>query len=535
MIVNKVYISLFFLSTIFFASKRLLRYLRFLQQEEYQPKRFLLWILNKKAFDKKGSVLLLLCSLLYVTAKDTINIVLLLCSILLIIVAAYEENPLKVGKLTLKFTARAKRIFSLAVVLYIAQAIIILLANHALPLQLLLNIISFQCIPLFLILSVLILQPIEKHIQRKFLSEAEKIFRNIKPYTIAITGSYGKTSTKLILTRLLNASLAATFSPEKGINTLMGITREIRNKLNSDHKYAVIEMGAYSEGSIKRLCNLTPPKACIVTAVGLMHLERFGSKEQIYRAKSELPQAVPTEGILVCNGDNEGARQIAVEFAKTITLLYGLNKEFGKLDCWASDIIYELKGTSFCLHWLNKEYRVSTPLHGRAALSNILAAFTMSCALGASPEYLCSIIALLEPIKNRLEVVSPGNYVQINDAYNSNPQGFSDALEVLGKLPGQRRFLITPGMIELGDRQEYENFEIAKQAAKICDKVFIVGSTNSDAILSGLSEGGMRAENILLYEHRDLALKEFQQQHADGDIVLIENDLPDLYEMDVRF
>lgn len=79
------------------------------------------------------------------------------------------------------------------------------------------------------------------------------------------------------------------------------MTREIRERMKPGQKFAVVEMGAYHVGSIKRMCSLTPPHAAIVTAVGEMHLELFGSPENVFKAKSELPQAVPEDGVLVVN------------------------------------------------------------------------------------------------------------------------------------------------------------------------------------------------------------------------------------------
>src|SRR4029079_11746784 len=107
------------------------------------------------------------------------------------------------------------------------------------------------------------------------------------------------------------------------INTLMGVTRHIREELVFGHKYMVVEMGAFKIGSIKRMCKLTPPSAGLITAVGDMHLERFGSTDEIVRAKSELAQAIPAGGWLVVNADSPGALRIAKEAAGCNVLLYG--------------------------------------------------------------------------------------------------------------------------------------------------------------------------------------------------------------------
>jgi UDP-N-acetylmuramoyl-tripeptide--D-alanyl-D-alanine ligase len=257
--------------------------------------------------------------------------------------------------------------------------------------------------------------------------------------------------------------------------------------------------------------------------------------ENIYLSKTELPQAVPQDGILVCNGDNEGARRVWGEFKKRITLLYGLELDKGHLDCWMTDIQPSESGTDFTVHWEGKEYKGFTKMLGKPMLSNILAAFTMACALGYDPEYILAAIYNLQPEKHRLNLVKNGDGVLLDDSYNSNPTGFKAALEVLEAIPGGRKILVTPGMIELGELQEEENSKIAKEAAGVCDLVAVVGDTNRKALVEGLRQGGIKEEQLLQFENRDSALSYLKENRKEGDVVLIENDLPDLYEAAVRF
>jgi UDP-N-acetylmuramoyl-tripeptide--D-alanyl-D-alanine ligase len=296
-------------------------------------------------------------------------------------------------------------------------------------------------------------------------------------------------------------------------------------------------MGAYQMGSISKLCRLTPPDAGLVTAVGVMHLERFGGAENIYKAKCELPQALPAEGLLVCNGDNPGARQMATDYPKARTLLYGLEPNLGHLDCWMSEIVATMQGTTFNLHWQEQVYPGFTKLLGVPMLSNLVGAFAMCCALGKSPEYVMAAIRSIEPANNRLNLRKNGDGFILDDSYNSNPIGFVSALEVLGTLAGGRKILMTPGMVELGEIQAAENRQAALKAAEICDLVIIVGDTNRAALLSGLQDGGLPAAQILEFDNRDLALAHLMDDKfkQPGDLILIENDLPDLYEAEAKF
>lgn len=530
-----------------FAWRRTLAYLRYFQQEEYNNKRFVAWIRSNRAYDTRGSLILLLGLAAHLFLGGTgsaLLISLIVASMLCFVSFMYEGDPRETGKIKLNMTERASKTALVArgLVSLIALAPLVALCCNSccsssppLSAALLSGVITAQLTPLALMLATVILAPAEKRVQEYYYADARRILAEIDPFIIGITGSYGKTGAKAALGDLLTETLGSTFWPKKSINTVMGITRAIRETMRPHHKYAVIEMGAYNIGSIKRLCDFTPPKAALVTAVGIMHLERFGSPENVYRAKSEIAQALPDDGILVCNGDSPNARRMAKEHRKATTLLYGLDLSNGPLDCFATDISYTEGGTSFTIHYGGNRFPGKTPLLGRPALSNALGALTMACALGAEPAFAVACLGNLPPVDNRLVLDKGSKVSYLRDAYNSNPTGFEAALEVLKALPATRRVLITPGMIELGDMQFDENKRLAMMAAGVCDIVFIVGHTNRDALLSGLTEGGLPRTKILLFDTRDEAFKVLGEQSAQGDLVLIENDLGDLHEGRVRF
>jgi UDP-N-acetylmuramoyl-tripeptide--D-alanyl-D-alanine ligase len=544
------------LGTIGFFEKRGMRYLQYFQQQEYEGKRFIDWIVEKHAFDKKGSLTALFCgglSAFYLSVDDRGSFLTSVFACMAMLrLARQEEDPTGTGKITLKMTERAKRIFRLAMWLYVAAtlllAVIVWITAGAskLPVFLFASIVLIQSQPLFLVLANQILSGKEKELQENFANEARSIIKSVKPKIIGITGSYGKTSTKVILADILS-TVGATFSTPRSINSYMGMTREIRERMRPGHRFAVVEMGAYYLGSIKRMCTLTPPDAAIITAIGGMHLERFGSHENVFRAKSELAQAVPSDGILVVNGDSEYCRRAAQENPKRITRLYGLDKNSGHLDAYMHDIQATADGTHFTIDYEGESYKGFTKLLGKPMLSNILASFTMAVSLGMNPHLVIAAIRHVKTESNRLEPVktTPASFVaagsakpirqgrvlRLNDAYNSNPVGFAAALEVLSQQQNGRRVLVTPGMVELGEKQFEENKKAAQIAAGVCDMVAIVGSTNKQALMDGLSQGGMPSEKIKEFDKMSEAFSFLGHDYCqDGDTVLIENDLPDLYE-----
>jgi UDP-N-acetylmuramoyl-tripeptide--D-alanyl-D-alanine ligase len=528
-------------ATILFFTQRGLRYLRYFQQEEYNGERFKTWFLEKGTFDKKGTLIALVAAALsrFATGGEMVIclVICLVAAAVLVFVGFQEEDPRQVGKIKLNLTDRATAIYNLALGLYSIATILVISGTYFLGageniyIYWLITVGLIQSSPIWIVIANAILWPNELKKQQAFLQEAKDILAEYQPYTIGITGSYGKTSTKAILGSILEA-IEPTFWTPGSINTEMGITRQIRENLKPQQELAIIEMGAYQIGSIAKLCRFTPPNAGLVTAVGVMHLERFGGAENIYKAKCELAQAVPADGLLVCNGDNPGARKMAGEYPKATTLLYGLEPEIGHLDCWMSDIKASMDGTTFTIHWEGKEYPGFTKLLGVPMLSNLVGAFTMACALGKDPDYVIAAIYNLEPANSRLNLRKNGDGFILDDSYNSNPIGFASALEVLEVLEGGRKILMTPGMVELGEIQAAENRQVALKAAAICDLALVIGDTNKEALKAGLLEGGLAPDKLMEFPNRDLALAYLTSpEHRQAkDMILIENDLPDLYE-----
>ena len=249
----------------------------------------------------------------------------------------------------LKLTWRATRVLTVAMVFAMSAWVIVtsLYADTGLRAPLISAAVLFAFLPFVLIAANAALAPYEQAVQRGYEAEAVARVAEVHPFIVGITGSYGKSSTKSMLAHILQFD-GPTLSASGSINTLMGVTRHIREELVFGHRYMVVEMGAFKTGSIRRLCQLTPPSAGIVTAVGDMHLERFGSLEEIVRAKSELAQAIPPGGWLVANADSAGALQIAQGATHCRVLLYG-ETSTEDLATRVERISFSKHGTTFVL------------------------------------------------------------------------------------------------------------------------------------------------------------------------------------------
>jgi UDP-N-acetylmuramoyl-tripeptide--D-alanyl-D-alanine ligase len=259
-----------------------------------------------------------------------------------------------------------------------------------------------------------------------------------------------------------------------------------------------------------------------------MHLERFGSLEEIVRAKSELAQAIPPGGWLVANADSKGALQIAKGATHCRVLLYG-ETSTEDLATRLENIAFSKQGTSFVLRTEERTYECFTPLLGRPIILNLAGAFTLANALGVDPEIAIAAMRTLKPVSNRLEVVEERGVTWIRDAYNSNQIGFRAALEVVAAIPAARRFLATPGVIELGSTQFDVNRALSREASLVCDNTLIVADTNREAFVAGHRDEGREARLVPVM-NRTEAFRWLRETLKDGDAIILENDLPDLYE-----
>jgi len=175
-------------------------------------------------------------------------------------------------------------------------------------------------------------------------------------------------------------------------------------------------------------------------------------------------------------------------------------------------------------------YKCETPLYGRQIVINLTGAFTMCVALGMNPQLVVSSFKTLRPLHNRLEVVRDGKITWIHDAYNSNPTGFRAAIEVAKSLSAKRKILVSPGMVELGVKQFEENKAVATLASTVFDQTLSVANINKEAFLAGFKESNNESK-LINVATRDLALQWLKDNAADGDLILLENDLADINEL----
>lgn len=377
------------------------------------------------------------------------------------------------------------------------------------------------------IAALWILKPVEKRINQGYIDDAKRILASMPDLrVIGITGSYGKTSTKHYLYRILSERFAVCMTPGS-FNTTLGVVRTVREYLKPYDQIFICEIGAKQPGDIREICDLVHPEIGIITAVGPQHLESFKTIENVQATKFELVDSLPQEGLAVLNNDFPyvANRQVANVSAMRYAIEPQDDTRFS-----VRDIRYSAAGTDFTVVTHDGDMQLHTRLVGECNVSNLVAAVIVALHLGMSPNEIARGVEQIEQVEHRLSVKrTPGGITILDDAFNSNPAGSAMALDVLRSMGGCR-FVITPGMIELGDRQEDLNREFGRKIAGSANVAIVVGRYNRDAIVSGIES----ANNPELEMHVVDTFAEAQalmiSKARPGDAVLYENDLPDTFK-----
>ncbi len=365
--------------------------------------------------------------------------------------------------------------------------------------------------------------PIEHAISQRYLKEARDILASMPQLqVIGITGSYGKTSTKYFLHRLLSTRFHVYMTPGN-YNTPMGVTRAVREGLRPTHEIFLCEMGARHVGDIKEVCDLAKPTMGIITSVGPQHLETFGSLKAVLNTKLELADAVKGKGPVFLNLDSE---PLSKHKTSQETISYGINGE----NYTISNLSIDENGSRFSVKAPDGTRQdFSTKLLGHANVQNICGAIAVAHHLGIPLNSLAPAVRQLESVPHRLELVRRGDLTVIDDAYNSNPAGAKNALETLALCRGAR-IVITPGLVELGDRELEYNETLGGQCAQNAQWLITVGDQpRTEAIRKGAREGGLHRDNIHAAATIQEALAFARQLPPENKMVLLLNDLTDNY------
>ena len=515
------------------------RSLHMIQQNLYnENNRYIKWIIkNSNQFIGADIVLIAISILGLFIEKEvevTIIIILLVIMTLINILIGYKWKKTIAtdqNKKKLVITARVKRLIVTTSILYLIPIVFIMAhTNDTYYIFFTLVILSLMTYlnSFIVFIAMLINMPIEKLVYLYYKTKAQRKIKNMSNLKIiGITGSYGKTSSKNILSDILNIKYNALPTP-RNLNTFNGLIMTVNNHMDKFTDIFIAEMGAYVRGEIGRLCKLIKPKYGILTRIGTAHLESFGSQENIQKGKFELIESLPSDGFGVLNGDDP--LQVSYKLKNKVKIIWiGIDNE--DVDVRATNIKCTNKGTNFDVVFKGdkKKYHFETKLLGNHNVYNILSAIACGKEFGIDNEDLQKAVAGVRPVEHRLELKKLGNFYMIDDAYNSNPVGAKSAVDVLEMMPG-KKVVVTPGMIELGDKEDEYNKEFGKQIAEVADYVVLIGEKKTKPIKEGLLDKKFDKNKIIVFNDVREAYPYIGQLSLKDDVyALFENDLPDTY------
>ncbi len=332
---------------------------------------------------------------------------------------------------------------------------------------------------------------LRKRILTKASKKREK-FKNL--LVIGITGSYGKTSTKEFLAKILSKKYPVLKTP-RHVNAEIGIAKTILNELKEDHQIFVCEIGAYERGKIREVCQMIKPKIGILTGINEQHLSTFGSLENIIKAKYELIESLPEDGLAIFNGENEICRKL---FEKT---------KIQKKLIHPKDYDFELTGKKL-FPW---------------DLENLALAVACAKNLGFKKEEIESVLSELEsPIKFKKGVQG---LTIVDSTYSANPKSVISHLNYLRGMEG-KKVIVMPCLIELDRSAKEVHKRIGEKIGEVCDLAIIVTKDYFKELKAGAQKSGMPEDKILLIEDPKQVLEKIKNFTEPGDVIILESRVP---------
>ena len=430
--------------------------------------------------------------------------------------------------------------------------VVIVVAGVVSGLASLFAVVAALGVPLGVDLACLAMSRLELRLSAHFVDDAADRLERVAPIVVAITGSYGKTSTKGHIASLVGTSRTLVATPAS-FNNRAGLARAVNEHLADGTEVFVAEMGTYGPGEIADLCRWCPPTIAVITAIGPVHLERFGSEDRIVEAKSEI---IESAELVVLQVDDP-----------RLAALANRAEARGKRVCRCSGsdrgadvgVVRDADGQRMSVFVRGSLLAEDVEIPVGVQPANLAVAIAVALELKVDPGAVAARLGELPPVDHRLQAVrSASGATILDDTYNSNPAGASAALRALtatdvasdpaagspeaartartarpgGPAPparSRRAVVVTPGMVELGPRQFEENREFGAAVAAVATDLLIVGRTNRRALQAGAGSVDGSQVRTTLVLNRQQAVDWVRQHLVDGDVVLYENDLPDHY------
>ncbi len=497
-----------------------------LQQQNYTGGEFLSWLFRKNNALWKRWQLLALCSFLLVALANACfsflpaayaNLISALpfVGLCALFYCVSKKHALKVQ------TKRTPRLIRLGVCFFLLLTGVIFgvgcafaaIANAiARPFALLVRFVPIALFPLLLPFLLYLANGLMKAYElprnAKFVRRAAEALAKSDCVKVGITGSCGKTSVKNMAYEMLSTKFKVIATPAS-YNTPAGIARTV-NELGADCDIFLAEMGARRKGDIAELCDIVRPTVGVVTAILPQHLQTFGSLQAIAEEKGVLLSRTQ-KGVVGVSASSLAGKNTLVEGADFSVEALALTRE----------------GTSFTLRLPDGEIAVKTPLLGKHAAQDLALAAALCSLLGMTREEIALAIGQVKPVPHRLQLVEANGLHILDDSYNANVEGAKNAVDTLRLFEG-KKFVVTPGIVELGELEEEENAKLGASLVGL-DGVILVGETLVLSVRAGYLAAGGEEKKLTVVPTLERATELLKERLSAGDSVLFLNDLPDCY------
>ncbi len=417
----------------------------------------------------------------------------------------FKPRTSKVNK-----TERLKRVNNLYYLFIISTSLFSFFSGFGYFIAMVVNVFSFVVYDQ----SLRFLYVFEKNKSQIYVKNAEFKLNEYHGPVIGITGSYSKTTSKNVLSQILSTKNKVFVTPES-FNNRLGIAKSINEAFSKDVEVAIIEMGTYGFGEIREICSWIRPHIAVITGIAPVHLERMKSLENILEAKSEI---VELAGTVVINGDDELLlNQARLWTAQKMVIDCSITSSNAAVFVEFQDDLHSI--------YIGGQY--VTQVAGPKILQ-----LSISLSVGVLIALEIDVKSYFESIKKLEKTIHRQNIIKgslgqtiIDNSFNSNPVSCLASLDELNKIPTDgKKYLITPGMVELGSEQFGFNFEFAYEASNLIDEALVIGYTNKSALILAFEEKNVP---VKFFKNRDFAVSYLNSVVKDNDVVLFENDLPD--------
>ncbi|EGC03462.1 UDP-N-acetylmuramoyl-tripeptide--D-alanyl-D-alanine ligase [Ruminococcus albus] len=347
---------------------------------------------------------------------------------------------------------------------------------------------------------------------------------------VGITGSVGKTTTKEMIWSVMSKGFK-TLKTEANHNNEVGMPKTLL-ELDSTHQAAVIEMGMNHKGEISRMSTSCKPTVCVITNIGVSHIENLGSQEGILKAKMEILDGASADAPLILSRDDRILSKVQVYGDRKIWY-YSVSKKDS--DVYASDIAADSKGISFTIHYAREKLPARINCLGEHNVKNALAAFCVGAALGMDNADIIAGLADFRPEGMRQNIIEENGVTYILDCYNAAPDSMKASLSVLGQVSVRgRRIAVLGDMLELGKGSTRYHRTVGEYVKNSKTDILLCFGKNSNYYIEGACDKGFDRANTAHFDSREELAEHLKGILKEGDAVLFKGSrgmkLEEVYE-----